>query len=88
MQASAFDEENAVLDPPPGVSMDEVYALSVFRGLTEDGKPVVISCWKPTREEWEEMKATGRVWLILHGHTMQPAAVSGHYPFAKPEETA
>ncbi len=81
MIAAAFDEENGVLDPPPGVELDDCSCLSVFRGDAEDGTPVVISCWKPTPEEWEEMRRTGRVWLTILGHTMPPAAVSGHKPF-------
>lgn len=83
MQSSAFDEENAVLDPPPGVSPADVAVLSVYRGEMQDGRPVVISCWKPSAEEWEEMRQTGRVWLLILGGTMQPATLTGHNPFVR-----
>lgn len=81
MIATAFDEENGVLDPPPGVSIDDVHALSVFRGEMSNGTPVIISAWKPTTEEWEEMRRTGRVWVLIQGHTMPPIAVTGIKPF-------
>lgn len=81
MNTSAFDEENGVLDGPPGMSPDECECLSVYRGKDNDGFDVVISCWKPTPEEWEEMRRTGRVWLVVCGRTMPPVAVLGKSPF-------
>ncbi len=81
MMPAAFDEENGVLDPPPGMSIDIVNCLSVFRGPMADGTPIVVSCYKPTKEEWEEMHRTGRVWLMVMGTTMPPVVVTGHNPF-------
>lgn len=80
MIATAFDEETGVLDAPPGVSPEECSMLSVWRGSME-GTPVVISCWKPTAEEWEEMRRTGRIWLIIQGRTMPPVCPTGISPF-------
>ena len=81
MIATAFNEENGVLDAPPGVSPEACSMLSVWRGEMEGGIPVVISCWKPTPEEWEEMRRTGRVWVIIQGHTMPPIAPTGINPW-------
>lgn len=81
MIATAFDEENSVLDPPPGMTVDDVHCLSVFRGKMENGIPVVVSCWKPDAEEWEEMRRTGRVWLMVMVETMPPVAMVGHNPW-------
>ncbi len=81
---TAFDGENDVLGAPPRVSAEDVECLSVFRGPNVDGISVVISCYKPTTEEWEEMKRTGRVWLMVQGHTMPPVALTGHNPFLQP----
>lgn len=86
MFPTAFDEENQVLHPPSGVSPEEVSMLSVHIGTDQDGNHLVISCWKPTKEELEEINRTGRVWLLLWGLTMQPAALSGINPFTKTEE--
>ena len=84
MIATAFDEDNTVLGPPPGMTEDQVYSLSVFRGKDESGTPLVVSCWKPTADELAEIIKTGRVWLVIHGETMPPAYLSGISPFSRP----
>lgn len=80
MIATAFDEDNAVLGPPKGKSEEEVHSLSVHKGMM-GVSPVVISCWKPTKEELEEINRTGRVWLVVCGNTMPPVMVEGISPF-------
>lgn len=85
MVATAFNEENAVLDSPPGMTPEECEMLSVYRGVDEAGNPVVISCWKPTQEEWAAMRNSNRVWLIVYGNTMPPVALCGVSPFIHPE---
>lgn len=81
MIATAFDEENDVLDGPPGSTAEECSMLSVWRGRQQGGEPVVISCWKPTPNEWEEMQRTGRVWIIVQGTTMPPIHPTGISPW-------
>ena len=55
----------------------------MFRGVNADGVPVVVSCWKPAPEEWEEVQRTGRVWLVVWGGAMPPVCVTGTSPFVK-----
>lgn len=83
MVATAFDEENAVFEKPPDMMADECDALSVWRGAigSHDGPQVVISCWKPTKEELEEINRTGRVWVIVLGQSMPPICPTGTNPF-------
>lgn len=81
MFATNFDESNHVLDKPPGMDREECEALSVWVGPLPNGFPVVVSCWKPTAEELEEIKRTGRVWLMIWGPTMPPAVLLGVSPF-------
>lgn len=83
MIATAFDQENAVLDAPPGMIPEECEPLSVYRGEDDNGNPVVISCWKPTQEELAEIQRTGRVWLVVLGRGMPPIAPTGHNPFKR-----
>lgn len=83
MLATAFDEENGVLDAPPSMTPDDCEPLSVWRGVNEAGQPVVISCWKPTEDEWVEMRRTGRVWVVVCGPTMPPIAPMGTSPFRR-----
>lgn len=78
---TSFDESNAVLSRPVGTTDDECGPLSICRTNLKDGNPVVISCWKFTKEEIEEIVKTGRVWLMLWGVTMPPAFISGQKPF-------
>lgn len=80
MLASNFDESNGSLDPPEGVSVDACQPLFVFR----DGLHVV-SYWKPTQEELDEINRTGRVWLMIWGGTMPPALLLGETPFQEAE---
>lgn len=81
MIPTAFDEENMVLNKPNAMTANQCEALSVYRGQYVDGTPVVISCWKMTAEEMEEVKRTGRIWLTVMGATMPPAHLSGVHPF-------
>lgn len=83
MYPSGFDESNAILNPPAGMTADEVAALSIFTGQSADGLPVVITCWKPTLEELLEISETGRVWLTVLGETMPPVALDGFSPFKR-----
>lgn len=86
MHSSGFDEENGVLDKSDSMTVDECEPLSVWRGIDVNGYPVVISCWKPTDKEIQEIVRTGRVWLIITGDTMPPVQLVGHKPFTKPNQ--
>lgn len=80
MVSSAFNQENLVLNPPPGMETD-CESLSVFSGKDVMDKDVVISCWKLTKEELEEFNKTGRIWLIVRGQTMPPVALTATCPW-------
>lgn len=81
MFPASFDESNHVLGKPEDMSHEDCACLAVFIGEQPNNLPVVVSCWKPTAEELEEINRTGRVWLGIIGHTMPPAWLSGHNPF-------
>ena len=75
-----FEESNMVLNRPDEMTSDDCDPLSVCKTETVDGFPVVISCWKVTQEELEEIQKTGRVWLTVYGHTMPPV-ILGNKPW-------
>jgi hypothetical protein len=77
---ASFDESNAVLGAPPGMSEEDCTCLSILRA-SQNGAPVVISCWRLTQAELEEINRTGRVWLGIMGVTMPPAWIAGEKPF-------
>lgn len=81
MVPTSFDQANIVYDKPEGMTREECDALSCWKGQDTDGQPLVISCWKPTKEELEEINRTGRIWVFHFGHYLQPHAVSGQNPF-------
>lgn len=81
MNPTSFEESNTYYDKPESMSYEECQALSVFRGKDVSGADIVISCWKPTKEELEEINRTGRVWCYHFGTLLQPHALSGHNPF-------
>lgn len=80
MQACSFSEENTVLDPPKGVKQSDCESISVWTGYNTQGVPVTVSCWKVTKEELEQIQSTGRVWLVVMGHTMPPVYMTTEKP--------
>jgi hypothetical protein len=87
MEACSFDESNTFLGPPAGMTEDEVYSLSIWRGNDTQHRPTVISCWKLTKEELEEINRTGRVWLGVLGVTMPPVWLTTVKPFRNLTDT-
>jgi hypothetical protein len=78
---SSFVESNEVLDKPREMSREECDALAVLRTETVNGFPAIVSCWKLTREELDEINKTGRIWLSVIGNNMPPVYLAGTKPF-------
>jgi hypothetical protein len=83
---TSFEQSNMVLSKPDTMTHEQCSALSVFGGTTGDGFPIVISYWKFTRAELDEICKTGRVWITVYGQSMQPMCVNVASPFQKGEE--
>lgn len=81
MVPTAFDGENLVLDKPPTMSADECGAISMRRDVTPSGMPIMISCWKITKEELEILAKTGRIWLTICGNLVPPVRLTVERPF-------
>lgn len=86
MEPCSFEQENTILNPPDNLTLDQCGVLPVCKGYIalehpDIVHPVVISCWKPTRDELEKISKTGRVWLIVLGESMLPAILTGDSPF-------
>lgn len=87
MEPTNFDESNGVLDKPRELTYDDCDPLSVLHTVTETGFPVIVSCWKPTKEELLQIVKTGRVWLMVFGEGMPPVALYGIKPIrTNPED--
>jgi hypothetical protein len=86
MFPTSFDQSNTILDKPQELTRDECQPLNVCLTNLDNGNPVIISCWKMTKEELEEINKTGRVWLVVLGCMMPVIAVIGVNPFVEKEE--
>lgn len=86
MVPCSFAESNLVLGKPPEMTHDECEPLSVCFTQSDDGHPLLISCWKITSEEIEEFQRTGRIWLYIFGAGMPPVALTANSPFGKENE--
>lgn len=87
MVPTDFDESNIVYDKPEGLTRDECEPLCAYYGPSAFG-PVIISCWKCTQEEMDEIIRTGRIWVWHYGSTLQPHAAGGLSPFGENSEKA
>ncbi len=85
MQPIDFQQKNFVFKRPDGLTEEECGDLAVFRGNDTKGLPVIISCWKLTEKELEEVKSKGVVWLTVYGTGTPPVYISGETPFIKNE---
>lgn len=81
MELSSFDEANFVFDKPKNMTYDECSPASCFVGRDVSGQDLVITCWKLTKEEVDEIINTGRIWCYHYGTNLQPHALSGKNPF-------
>jgi hypothetical protein len=87
---ASFNESNMLLDSPPGFSPDGCEPLCVhFSNKGSSGYPEVLSCWKLTQDELNEINKTGRIWVTVIGCRVPPISVSGLAPFIQtpPEGT-
>lgn len=78
MEPIAFPEKNDVLTAPQGKTKN-ISTLPIYRG-DNHGMPI-ISCWKLSPEELEEVQKTGVIWLWVMAPTTYPVSLSGISPF-------
>ena len=79
MIPASFDEANMVIDKPDCLSRDQCDPLNVFVG-TLSNMNVILSCFKVTQKELDEINRTGRVWLFVYGTQMPIVMMSGVKP--------
>lgn len=76
-----FPESNVIISPPEGMTEDEAGGSAfAYKGISENGVPLIITCWKPTLDEIDNMMEGGRVWLVVMGHIVSPAVVTAINP--------
>ena len=88
MEPCDFAESNGVLSKPEDMTHDQCSSLPVWRGMSQDNVPWVISCWKLTKEEVEELLKTGHLWVFIAGKTMPPLALTAKHPWSENHASA
>lgn len=77
-----FAEKNFTFGRPSGTTEDQCGSLPCYKGTeSETGWPVIISAWKMSPEELEEVNKTGVIWLRIYSSGMYPVSLSGHRPW-------
>lgn len=84
MLPTDFKERNFVFNKPQEMTDEECMSLPVFRGNTSDGYPCIISCWKFSKEDLDEIQKTGCIWLSISGNGMPPVSLFTENPFVVP----
>lgn len=78
----SFIESNHVLvGTPEDRAAGTVIDLPIHRHQDLDGNQHVMSCWRLTPEELEEVKKTGKIWFQCWGTTHPPIYIGGKRPF-------
>ena len=86
MLPSTFEQSNFVYTKPKGWEDEQCMDLPVWKGeapIDEAGttQPCIISCWKLSKEDLEEINKTGQIWLSITGHGMPPVSLFTENPF-------
>ena len=55
--------------------------LPVFKGRDSLGYPVIISCWKLSKEDIEDIQRTGEIYLTITGEVMPPVSLQTEDPW-------
>jgi hypothetical protein len=80
-----FTERNFVFTKPNDMTDEQCSDLPVFKGQTSDGFPCIVSCWKLSKEDLEEVTKNGVVYLSITGHGMPPVSLFTENPFIQTE---
>lgn len=78
-----FEHSNVNFVKPEGWTDEQCQSLPVFKGVTEDGFPLHISCWKPTELEIADIVAGKPIYLHVLFNVQMPVMLSTTDPFTE-----
>jgi hypothetical protein len=90
MLPTDFPQRNFIYEKPKDMTDEQCMSLPVWRGIVPnegDEFPAIISCWKLSKEDFEEIQKTGCIWLSVTAMQLPPVSVFTEDPFerVKPE---
>jgi len=86
MLATDFPQANDTLNKPSKLSDEQCLSMRVWKGtgpIDDKGTmaPLIISVWKLTREDIEEIKRTGTIYMICASDQQPPVSLVTENPF-------
>lgn len=84
-----FKEANFTFTKPQGWTDEQCSDLRVWKGnvpIDDSGAtaPTIISCWRLSKEDLEEIQLNGgTVWLYITGTRMPPVSLATEHPFTE-----
>jgi len=76
-----FPQSNFVFKKPSNMTDEECFELPVCKTNDIAGLPVIVTCWRLSKEDLEEINKSGVVWVQIVGHGMPPISVYTENPF-------
>ena len=76
-----FKQRNFIFTKPKDMTDEECFDLPVFKGISQDGYPCIISKWKLSKEDLEEINKSGCVYLSITGYGMPPVSLFTEDPW-------
>lgn len=84
MLPTTFPQSNFVFTKPKDMTDEQCMSLPVCNTKDQEGFPVIISCWKLSKEDLETINKTGEIWLSITGRGMPPVSLFTENPFNAP----
>lgn len=86
MLPTTFEGSNFTFTKPKDMTDEQCMDLPVWKGevsIDEAGNtaPAIISCWKFSKEDLEEVQKTGCIYLSITGYGMPPVSLFTENPF-------
>ena len=81
MMPFTFPEANKVYAKPSDMTDEQCSDLPVWVGKDNNGFPMILSCWKFSKEDLENIAKTGVMWLAITGTGMTPVSLFTENPF-------
>jgi len=80
-----FKEANFTFAKPEGWTDEQCSDLRVWKGNDTEGMPLIISAWKPSKEDLEALNNGQPLFLSVYGSGMPPVSIFTENPFVTVE---